>query len=286
MPGFEDIWYESADGLKLHARDYGHAAPRATVLCMHGLTRNAADFEELAEALQADYRVIAVSQRGRGLSAWDPDPSRYNPLVYTRDMFTLLDKLGIPRVMAIGTSMGGIMSIIMAAMRPQAFSAVVLNDIGPEIDPRGLTRIRGYVGQIPPVDSWAAAEAQVRALNAHVFPHWGEAEWRRFARKIYQEGAGGVPRLAHDPRISESLKVDPAQPAPDLWPAYAALGPIPTLVIRGATTDILAPECVAEMRRRKPDLKVVEVPGIGHAPMLDEPVARRAVLEFLAAAAA
>jgi len=283
MSHYEDVWYQSSDGLKLYARDYPNAAARATVLCMHGLTRNSADFAELAEALQANYRVIAVDQRGRGRSAWDPSPANYNPLVYVRDMYTLLDRLGLPQVIAIGTSMGGIMSMIMSALQPARFRAVVLNDIGPVIAPAGLDRIRGYVGKVPPVTSWAEAEARVRELNTHAFPLWQAEDWARFARKLYQENAKGVPQLAHDPAIAQSLKVDPSAPPPDLWPSFQGLAQIPTLVLRGSTSDILDPGCVAEMQRRKPDIKVVEVPGVGHAPMLDEPVARQAVLEFLAA---
>jgi pimeloyl-ACP methyl ester carboxylesterase len=125
MSRYEDVWYQSSDGLKLYARDYPNASARATVLCMHGLTRNSADFAELADALQANYRVIAVDQRGRGRSAWDPNPANYNPLVYVRDMYTLLDGLGLQQVIAIGTSMGGIMSMIMSALQPARFRAVV-----------------------------------------------------------------------------------------------------------------------------------------------------------------
>ena len=283
MSRYEDVWYQSIDGLKLYARDYPNAAPRATVFCMHGLTRNSADFAELAEALQSDYRVIAVDQRGRGRSAWDPNPANYNPLVYVRDMYTLLDRLGLQEVIVIGTSMGGIMSMIMSALQPKRFRAVVLNDIGPVIAPAGLERIRSYVGKVPPVNSWAEAEARVRQLNTHVFPHWQGEDWARFTRKLYQENADGVPQLAHDPAIAQSLKADPSAPPPDLWPSFQGLANIPTLVVRGSTSDILDLECVAEMQRRKPDIQVVEVPGIGHAPMLDEPVARRAVLEFVAA---
>jgi pimeloyl-ACP methyl ester carboxylesterase len=283
MSRYEDVWYQSSDGLKLYARDYPNASARATVLCMHGLTRNSADFAELADALQANYRVIAVDQRGRGRSAWDPNPANYNPLVYVRDMYTLLDGLGLQQVIAIGTSMGGIMSMIMSALQPARFRAVLLNDIGPVIAPAGLDRIRGYVGKVPPVTSWAEAETRVRQLNTHAFPHWQAEDWSRFARKLYQENADGVPQLAHDPAIAESLKADPSAPPPDLWPSFQGLAQIPTLVLRGSTSDILDPECVAEMQRRKPDIKVVEVPGVGHAPMLDEPVARQAVLEFLAA---
>ena len=282
MSEYTDLWYDSDEGLRLYARDYAHPAPRATVLCMHGLTRNSADFAELSEALQADFRVIAVDQRGRGRSAYDPDPANYSPLVYVRDMFKLLDTLAIQRVIAIGTSMGGLMSLVMAALQPARLAAVVLNDVGTVIDPVGLDRIRTYVGKLPPVASWTAAIAQVRALNAHVFPDWQATDWERFTRKLYREDAQGVPILAHDPAIAQSIQESAANPPVDLWPAYAALAPIPTLVIRGATSDVLAPDCVAEMKRRKPDLVTIEVPDRGHAPMLDEPVARAAVLQFLA----
>jgi pimeloyl-ACP methyl ester carboxylesterase len=282
MSGYADYWYTSDNGLRLYARDYAHPAPRATVLCMHGLSRNSADFAELSEALQQDFRVIAVDQRGRGRSAYDPDPANYSPLVYVRDMFTLLDSLAIPRVIVIGTSMGGIMSLLMAALQPTRLAAAVLNDIGPVIDPVGLDRIRRYVGKVPPVASWAAAVAQVRELNEPVFPDWQTVAWERFTRKLYREDTQGVPQLAYDPAIAISIQESAATPPIDLWPAFTALATVPTLVIRGATSDILAADCVAEMKRRKPDLVSVEVPNRGHAPMLDEPVARAAVLEFLA----
>ncbi len=282
MSGYTDYWYQSDNDLRLYARDYAHPTPRATVLCMHGLSRNSADFAELSEALQQDFRVIAVDQRGRGRSAYDPDPANYSPLVYVRDMFTLLDSLAIPRAIVIGTSMGGIMSLIMAAQQPARFAAVVLNDIGPVIDPVGLDRIRRYVGKVPPVASWAAAIAQVRDLNAPIFPDWQAADWERFTRKLYREDAQGVPQLAYDPAIAISIQASAETPPIDLWPAFAALAKIPTLVIRGATSDILAAACVAEMQQRKPDLVTIEVPNRGHAPMLDEAVARAAVLQFLA----
>lgn len=282
MSDYVDLWYDGSDGLRLYARDYRHAAPRATILCLHGLTRNSADFAELAAELQRDYRVIAVDQRGRGRSSDAPDPATYNPLVYVQDMFRLLDGQGLARVIAIGTSMGGLMSLLMAATQPGRLSAVILNDIGPEIDPAGLARIRGYVGRIPPVADWAAAIAQVRALNADVFPDWNAADWERFTRKLYRDDGHGRPVLAHDPAIAQSIAANPDAPPVDLWPAFAALAAIPTLVIRGATSDILAPACVAEMKRRKPDLRAIEVPQRGHAPMLDEPVARAAIHEFLA----
>lgn len=277
---FLDHWYEGADGLRLYARDYSHPDPRATVLCMHGLTRNSADFAELCDALRADYRLLAADQRGRGRSSY-ADPATYNPLVYVQDMFRLLDGLGVTRVALIGTSMGGLMSLVMASMQPQRFIGVVLNDIGPVIDPAGLERIRRYVGRIPPVATWPEAVAQVKAINEPMFPDWTLADWDRFTHKLYRD-EGGRPVLAHDPAIADSIKASPEAPPLDLWSAFSALANIPTLVIRGETSDILARDCVEEMKRRKPDLAAVEVPRRGHAPMLDEPVARRAITGFLA----
>lgn len=282
MSAFDEYFYTSRDGLRLFARDYTHANPRATILCLHGLTRNSADFAELCEALHDDFRLIAVDQRGRGNSAYDPNPENYNPLIYSRDMFDLLDELGIAQVIVIGTSMGGIISMVMGSMDSSRFRAVVLNDIGPVIDPAGLARIRGYVGKLEPVDTWADAEAQVATTNAIAFPDYTAADWRRFARKLYRDDANGRPVVAHDPAIAASLRDRTEAPAvPDLWPAFEVLEDIPILVVRGESSDILAPGCVAEMRRRRPDLEAVEIPGRGHAPMLDEPAALIAVRNFL-----
>lgn len=282
MSAFDEYFYTSRDGLRLFARDYTHANPRATILCLHGLTRNAADFAQLCETLNGDFRLIAVDQRGRGESAYDPNPENYNPLVYSRDMFDLLDGLGIAEVIVIGTSMGGIISMVMGSMDSSRFRAVVLNDIGPVIDPAGLDRIRGNVGKLEPVNTWADAAAQVAAMNAIAFPDYGAADWHRFARRLYREDANGRPVLAHDPAIAGSLRDRAEAPAvPDLWPAFDVLENIPILVVRGESSDILAPACVAEMRRRRPDLEAVEIPDRGHAPMLDEPAALTAVRDFL-----
>lgn len=283
MTAFDDHFYTSRDGLQLYARDYQHADPRATILCLHGLTRNSADFAELCETFNDEFRLIAVDQRGRGQSAYDPKPENYNPLVYSRDMFDLLDGLGIAQVIVIGTSMGGVISMVMGSMDSTRFRAVVLNDIGPVIDPAGLARIRAYVGKLEPVNTWADAEAQVAATNAIAFPDYTAVQWREFARKLYREDASGRPVVAHDPAIAGSLRDRAEAPAvPDLWPAFEVLHDLPILVVRGETSDILAPGCVAEMRRRRPDLEAVEIPGRGHAPMLDEPAAVTALKGFLA----
>ena len=279
---FDDVFYAADDGLRLYARDYRHPAPQATVLCLHGLTRNSADFEPLAPALNDAFRVVAVDQRGRGRSEYDPDPSNYNALVYSRDMLSLLDHLDVERVVLIGTSMGGIISLVMGSQAKHRINGVVLNDVGPEIDARGLERIRSYVGHQAAVTTWAEAAAQVEATNGIAFPGYGPSDWDAFARRLYREGPDGVPVLAHDPAIAESLREASADaPAPDLWPAFDALDGIPILVVRGAESDILEPRVVAEMRRRRPDLVAVDVPDRGHAPMLDEPAAYDAIRAFL-----
>lgn len=279
MREYTDTYYPSSDGLKLYARDYAHADPRATLLCMHGLSRNSADFSALCAELNDHYRIISVDQRGRGRSEYDSDPANYNPQVYVRDMITLLDHLGIEKVIAIGTSMGGVISMAMAATAAKRLAGVVLNDIGPEIDPTGIERIRGYVGLLPPVSNWADAAAQVRSTNAIAFSDYDDADWAAFARNVYIENDAGIPVLAHDPAIATSLQKNNVPV--DMWGAFDAMASLPVLVIRGATSDILHPDCVAAMRRRRPDLATVEVPGRGHAPMLDEPEALTAIRQFL-----
>jgi pimeloyl-ACP methyl ester carboxylesterase len=283
MSGYSDIWYDSCDGLRLYARDYpGPGAGALPVLCLHGLTRNSADFAGLAQHLAATRRVIAVDQRGRGRSARDPEPARYTPATYVQDMFLLLDGLGLERVVLIGTSMGGLMAFIMAAMQPQRVAGMVINDIGPEIDPVGLARIQQAVGRITPVRTWEEAAAQARELNAVAFPDWNDDDWLAFARGLYRE-EGGVPVRAYDPAIAEPMAApeDSGAVPPDLWPLFEQIAGIPMLVVRGELSDILARDCVERMRAAAPALAALEVPRVGHAPMLTEPQAVAAIDSFL-----
>jgi pimeloyl-ACP methyl ester carboxylesterase len=281
---YEDIWYESRDGLKLYARDYAGPEDSALlpVLCMHGLTRSSKDFAWLAAHLARTRRVISVDQRGRGLSAYDPVAANYTPATYVQDMFKLLDELHLDRVILIGTSMGGLMSMLMANMQPGRFPAIVLNDIGPELDPAGLDRIKGYVGSGHQIRTWDDAIVQTRAINEVAFPKYTDAEWERFTRGLYRE-IDGVPQLAYDPAIAEAMLDDDANAVPpDLWPLFENMAGIPMLVIRGALSDLLAPDCVARMQALSPSLQVAEIPDRGHAPMLDEPGSVAAIEAFLA----
>jgi pimeloyl-ACP methyl ester carboxylesterase len=231
-------------------------------------------------------RVITASQRGRAGSDPDPQVERYNPGVYTQDMLALLDHLGVEKAVFVGTSMGGLMTMIAAAAAPQRLAGAVLNDIGPELDPAGLARIQTYVGQGKPIASWSEAAAVCRAINGVAFPkEEGEAFWMNFARKICHEDASGRIVQDYDPAIARTVQPGSSDLA-DLWPLFDALKPIPAMVVRGAITDILMQSTVDEMRRRKPDLIVTSVPDVGHAPFLTESEAWAALKAFLAAGAA
>jgi pimeloyl-ACP methyl ester carboxylesterase len=272
----------AADGLELFVREYLPDAPAAgpPVLCVPGLTRNHRDFEALATDLARTHRVLTPDLRGRGNSGWDPNPANYQPLVYVGDLVMLLAALGAIKVFWIGTSLGGLLGMMTAAMRPGLLVGAVLNDIGPEIDPAGAARIASYVGQLPPVRSWADAVAQAKQIHGPSLPDFTDADWLRFARCTYRDGADGVPVPDMDPRIGDAVRTSPA-PLPDLWPLFRALATVPTLVIRGALSDILSTATLERMQREKPDLETLVLPGRGHAPTLDEPEARAAIRRLL-----
>jgi pimeloyl-ACP methyl ester carboxylesterase len=286
MDHYNDCWYQSSDGLRLYARDYHcrdlDKPTPGTVLCMHGLTRNSADFAGLANHLCERYRVLAVDQRGRGRSAYDPVTAHYTPLTYVQDMFTLVDLLDIDRLILVGTSMGGMMSMLMAAMQPQRIDRLIINDIGPEVDPRGLERIKSYVGKSAPVRNWEEAMRQCRLINGMAFPDFSEEEWLDFTQAVYRE-ENGTPVLAYDPAIAQPMAEEAsAAVPPDLWQVFDSCAAIPTLVLRGADSDILSPTCVQAMRDRHQHLEVAEIPHRGHAPTLTEPASLAAIDTFLA----
>jgi pimeloyl-ACP methyl ester carboxylesterase len=279
-----EYWFDSHDGLRLYSRVYAAAAADApVVLCLHGLMRNSRDFGELAVHLAARHRVIVPDMRGRGLSARDPNFNNYQIPVYLQDVLTLLAGLGAARVTIIGTSMGGLMAMLLAATQPKLVSRIVLNDVGPEVDPRGLERIRGYAGRAAPVHSWPEAAAQVRADYGSAWPNLSDARWDEIARLSYRANAQGVPEVDADPLIREPLR-DTSRAAPDLWPLWGALARVPILAIRGAHSDVLSVATLARMQRGKPDLQALTVANRGHAPLLDEPECVAAIDQFLAVA--
>lgn len=276
-------WFDSHDGLRLHSLVYpGPAATAGVALCLHGLMRNSRDFEDLAPHLAQRYRVIVPDVRGRGFSARDPQFNNYQLPVYIQDTLALLGGLGAGRVSIIGTSMGGLMAMLMAVMQPNLVTGVVLNDVGPELDPAGIERIRGYAGKTAPVHSWAEAIAQVRRVYASAWPDLSDAGWEKLVRRGYRENAQGIPEVDADPAIGKPLH-DAQAAAPDLWPLWGALAKIPMLAIRGEHSDILSAATLARMQREKPALTTLTVAGRGHAPLLDEPGCQAAIDTFLAA---
>ena len=279
-----EYWFETQDGLRLFSRVYaGPNAAAPVVLCLHGLMRNSRDFEDLAAHLAARYRVIVPDVRGRGMSARDPNFNNYQIPTYVGDLIPLFTGLGCQRVSIVGTSMGGLMAMVLAATQPRLVARIVLNDVGAELDPQGLERIRGYAGKSAPVRSWEEAVAQVRSIYGPVWPGLSDERWQRIARLSYRENAQGVPEADADPLIAEPLR-DPKAAAPNLWPLWGVLAKVPILAIRGAQSDLLNAATLARMQCEKPDLEVLEVANRGHPPLLDEPECLAAIDEFLLAA--
>ena len=278
---FDDLFYPSADGrLTLYARLYAGEGP--PLLLMHGLTRNSADFEGLARHLAGRYRLIVPDQRGRGRSQYDENPEKYVPASYCADMMALIDQLGLDRPVLVGTSMGGLMAMVMGSLAPHRFRAIVINDIGPEVSKSGLARIASYVGTDSAVDGWPEAAAYCRAVNGQAFPKYDEEDWLFAARRTFTEADGGKLRLAYDRAIADGFKSeDPSADPPDLWPMWDALAPLPVLAIRGEISDIFSPQTMKRMHERHPGMQMVTVPEVGHAPMLDEPEALAAIDFFL-----
>jgi pimeloyl-ACP methyl ester carboxylesterase len=274
----------ASDGLKLHAAEYGErTAPGLPVVCLPGLARTAADFEGLATALAADEtnprRVIAVDYRGRGLSAYDRDPMNYTYATELADLEAVLTALNVGPAVFVGTSRGGILTMLMAARAPARIAGAVLNDIGPVIEAKGLARIKGYVGRLPQPKSLADGAVILRRLFDAQFPNFGEAEWTAAARLTWRDQDGDLV-LAYDARLARTLDVlDVAQPIPALWPQFEALAHVPVMVIRGALSDILSAGTVDEMRQRRP-LEVIEVADQGHPPVITSPDLIRRIAAF------
>jgi pimeloyl-ACP methyl ester carboxylesterase len=267
------LFVSAQDGLRLHVRAYGartnHALP---VVCLPGLARTTADFDALAAALSSDRDhprpVLALDYRGRGKSDYDRKPANYNLQVELADVLSVLTALGIGQAAFVGTSRGGILTMLLAVARPAAIAGCVLNDIGPVIDLEGLVRIKSYVGKLPQLPSFpAAADALRRRFGSH-FPKWSEDDWLAFARGTFKE-VGGQLVPDYDPKLATILEqIGPERPLPTLWKEFDALGRIPVMLIRGANSDILSAATVEAMRKRRRALDVVEVPDEGHAPRL------------------
>ena len=282
-PAYSTGEWTSADGLTLRYRDYAGSAARPPVLCIPGLTRNCRDFEPVAEAVAGEWRVICVDLRGRGQSDFARDSATYRPLQYAADVLALLDHLDLPRVVAIGTSLGGIVIMLMALASPERLAAVALNDVGPEIEPAGLTRIRGYVGQGRSFPTWMHAARGLKEQSGAAYPDFQLADWLRLAKRLMAVGPGGRIAFDYDMKIAEPFQTaDGTAPAADMWPAFRALAGRPLLTVRGELSDILSAATLERMRREVPELEAVTIARTGHAPTLEEPAAQDALRRLLA----
>jgi pimeloyl-ACP methyl ester carboxylesterase len=287
MADYEDLYWWSADGIRLHARDYaGPDAPAAPppVLCLPGLTRNARDFAELAKRIGGRRRVLALEFRGRGESGYAKDPMSYVPLTYAQDVVALLAAQHIDRFVAIGTSLGGIVAMLLAGMVPGRLAGVLLNDVGPEIEPAGLARIRGYVGRSSTYPTWMHAARGVQDANADSYPDWGVEQWLAMAKRLYRLTSSGRIVLDYDLKIAEPFRLPGGEAGPDMWRSLAAIGTVPVLVVRGGRSDILSAATAERMVAMLPEAQLVTLPGVGHAPTLTEPALHGAIDRFLARA--
>lgn len=281
---WRDVRFRSPDGLDLHARDYGPLAPASTpVLCLSGLTRNSRDAQPLAEHIASERRLVAPDYRGRGRSAYSPDWSTYTVEVELADAIALLDRLGIAKVVLIGTSRGGLIAMLMAALHRDRLAGVLLNDIGPVLEPAGLLRIRRYLGRPLRFTTWRGAVAALKRDNPG-FESLSEAEWLAFAHRLFRD-EDGRPVLDYDPNLRRSFPTPArivAGAVPPMWELMAALKGLPVAALRGEHSDLLSRETHARMAEEVPGLDAVTVANRAHAPFLDEPESLAAIARLLA----
>ena len=281
---YEDRTWESSDGLTLHYRDYAgpEGGEKLPVLCLHGLTRNARDFAELADHLAKERRVIVPEMRGRGMSDYAPTSDTYNPAQYVSDVEKLLSEQKLERFISVGTSMGGLMTMMFAAKEPGRIAGALLNDIGPVIEAEGIAHIQGYVGHGRSFETWMHAARALREVHSAAYPKFGIEQWLDMAKRVMVLGQGGRIAFDYDMGLAEPFSsAEEDAPPPDLWPAFEALGDVPLVLVRGAVSNILSEKTAQEMARRKPQLNLVTIADTGHAPLLNEPAALSAIDRLL-----
>jgi pimeloyl-ACP methyl ester carboxylesterase len=286
MHNWSDIHFTTRDGLRLYARHY--PAPfgswRRPAVCLAGLTRNSRDFHDLASALSAAGElgrdVYTIDSRGRGRSQHDPEWKNYTIVVELNDVLDFMTMKGLNAAAVIGTSRGGLITLLMAVLRPSALGAVVLNDIGPVIDRDGLARIVAYVGRVPLPANWKEATDLVMEMNRRQFSTVSPEQWAEFARQVFNDD-NGLPAPAYDPKLGNAISLTDG-PIPQLWPQFAALSHVPVLALRGENSDILSAKTLEEMRVRHPRLDAITVRGQGHAPLLKDQPTIKAIGDFLA----
>ena len=277
--------WTSADGLVLRYRDYraegARASERPPLLCIPGLTRNARDFEPLARTFAGGWRILAVDLRGRGQSDYARDPASYTPAQYVEDILALLDSTGVEKVVGVGSSLGGIVVMRLALAAPERLAGAVLNDIGPQVEPEGLARIREQVGQGRTFPTWMHAARALKEQAGAAHPGYAISDWLGHAKRLMCVGAGGRIAFDYDMRIAEPFELPQAGEPADLWPAFLALSGRPVLALRGELSDILSPATLEQMRAELPGLETATIPRTGHVPTLEEPEAQEAIARLL-----
>ena len=272
--------WESSDGLVLHYRDYPGRDDRPPIVCISGLTRNARDFEPLAEAFAGEWRVIAPDLRGRGQSDYAKDPASYTPANYVEDVTALIEQAGLDEVVLVGTSLGGIITMLLAHSGVKIAGAVI-NDVGPAIEEAGLQRIRDYVGQGRSYPTWMHAAWAMRDTSQHIYPGYGIEDWLRHTKRLMCVSGNGRIAYDYDMKIAMPFAQPGAGIEVDLWPALRSLGSKPLLALRGELSDLLSEATFRRMGEEVEGMETVTVPGVGHAPTLEEPAALEAIARLL-----
>ena len=282
---YRDFLYTTQEGLRLYARDYGErTAPKTPVICLPGLTRNSKDFDALAVFLSHERRVLCPDLRGRGRSEYVRSADAYTAQNEMMDTFDLMAAAGIHQAVFIGTSRGGIITILMAAYRPVALKAAILNDIGPVIEAKGLERIAGYAGTMETPATWDEAAVKLRMMNERDFPNVTGEEWRDYSRRTFATDEDGNPKMDYDPKIGTAMRkgLDAAKgELPNMWAQFKALSHVPVLALRGENSDILSADTLTQMEAEHPRFTPVTLPDQGHAPFLDSQAEFGAIMDFL-----
>jgi pimeloyl-ACP methyl ester carboxylesterase len=283
MTAWTDGYWWSNDGLRLHYRDYaGGDAGKPPIICIPGLTRNARDFEGVAARLAGQWRVICVDLRGRGESAFAKDPMTYVPLTYLQDLEALLRHLAIDRFVLFGTSLGGLLSMLIASAEQGRVEGVLVNDVGPELDEAGIGRIRTYVGRPSTWPTWVHAARDLCEAHKVAHPSWSLEDWLVYAKRVAKLSNSGRVVFDYDMRIAEPFKIATPVAGMDMWAAWRSLADVPVLIVRGELSDLFSPATMERMKSELGDAEAVTIPGVGHAPTLEEPEAQAAIDRLLA----
>ena len=277
---YEDKYWESDDGLRLHCRDYPGDDTKLPVICVPGLTRNARDFAHLGEHVEGQRRIIMINLRGRGDSEYAKDSTSYHPKQYVSDIVKLMDEQKIPKAIFFGTSLGGIITMVMAKKYPEKVAAALLNDIGPETDKAGLERIASHVGQGRSYETWVHVARDIAAESKDIFPDYALNDWVAFAKKLYRMTSSGRIKSDYDMKIAEPFD-SKGGGSEALWNALESMKDMPTMIVRGELSDLFSEKTAQDMLKVLNSGELVTIPRVGHAPTLEEPSALDAITSWL-----